>query len=357
MTPNNGVVGVKKDMLSLLSSVQEVLRALYFYSTDYILVCQGKHDRLLHKEQLVALLEQGREKATLEDMTSMNLNEPLAAKMKIEDIPSDTLLLLFVQTGDADGELERITFGEQRERKIEEQRVLMPDWWNIPLPLLHIDDDRVFLNDFAARLIPGGSVSLANQIDRLRRERIAIVKEKRRERTFSLSPLTEDTYFIEDISGDFEMAEDLVWWAAAGKAFVERMKGNGLIVKRLSPYEETPEGAAEVFPCVWEGELVGSIVLELPQAEAIDDGEAAKKPARRRKKTTEELEETKETGAPDVADTPEAAEPAAPKIVETEAAAQGNGLRKTGAKRAYGMKGSVAGKAGSAKRDTPGQDG
>lgn len=265
MLMNSATVAVRSDMLNLASTVGEILRALYFYGADYIILTKGRKDRLLHKEQLVALLEQGRDEATLEDLMTMNLNEPLAAKMQIEDIPQDTGLLVFVQPGKGGaGGLSRMNFGEYREQKIKESMIVMPDWWGIPLPLFHTDDDRVFLNETAQGLVMGGASALLGQLDRIVRDRIATVKAEGVERTYSFAPLSENTYFIEDISGDFEMAEDLVWWAAVGKAFIQRMESNGLQVKRLSPYEEPPKNAAEVIDCSWEGELVGRLVFNLP---------------------------------------------------------------------------------------------
>jgi hypothetical protein len=264
-------ITVKKDMLSPLSTVQEILRALYFYGADYLMARNGKLERLLHKEQFVVLLEQGREKATLDDMFSLNLNEPASAKMHVEDIPPASLLLLFVQTGEgADGELSLTTFEAFREQKVRESMVIMPDWWNIPLPLVRVDGDRVFLNPCATEKIPGGALTMARQIERMRADRIVTVRENERERTFSLTRLDDNTYLAEDISGDFEMAEDLVWWAAIGHAFVGRMRDNGLVVQRLSPFETPPENAAEVIPCHWENELVGRLAISLPDDAASE---------------------------------------------------------------------------------------
>ncbi len=362
---------VKKDMLSLLSTVQEILRALYFYGADYILVQSGKRERLLHKEQLVALLEQGREKATLEDTFTLNLNEPISARMRVEDIPPASLLLQFIQTGaGAEGELSLCAFEEYRERKVRENMVIMPDWWSIPLPLVHIDDDRVFLNAVATETIPGGAVSMARQIDRMRAERIVIIKEKKKERTFSLTPLAENTYLVEDISGDFEMAEDLVWWAAIGRAFVNRMQENGLVVKRLSPFEDDPANVAEVIPCYWENELVGRLAIRLPETsepekptnepaaetgkeataprEAIDrEPEKQAEPESGSEKTPEEPPKPEAKKKTTVPKKPrrEKKEPQQQKIsleaepFDIDEPAAGTNLRRSAAKNAYGMKG------------------
>jgi hypothetical protein len=188
----------------------------------------------------------------------------------MEDIPQATPLLVFTQeSSSSDGELSKMTFESYRERKIMATMILLPDWWRIPLPLIHIKDDSVSLNEAALTMIPSGAKSITPQIDKALTERIIIInKDKRDERTYSLLPLSGNTFFVEDISGDFEMAEDLVWWAAIGRAFVSRMGDNGLLVKRLSPYETPPQEAVEVIPCSWEGELVGRLAIELPPKSA-----------------------------------------------------------------------------------------
>ncbi|MDR1516218.1 MAG: hypothetical protein LBS45_11040 [Synergistaceae bacterium] len=251
---------VRKDMLNLSSTVQQILRALYFYGSDYIMVAIGKDERLLHKDQLVALLEQGRESATVEDMLSLALTEPISAKMGMEDVPPDSSLIVF-----SNDELYGTTFQKYREIKIQEAMILLPKWWGVPLPLLHMKGGGISLNDAALALIPGGVKAIAGQQEKIKEEKIIVIKEKRTERTFSLSPLDDETFLIEDVSGDFEMVEDLVWWAAIGNAFVSRMERNGLSVRRVFPQAEPPRDAAEIIPCSWEGELIGSLAILLPE--------------------------------------------------------------------------------------------
>ncbi|MDR3279384.1 MAG: hypothetical protein LBT23_02630, partial [Synergistaceae bacterium] len=221
---------VKSDMLKPESNVQEILRALYFYGTDYIMIIMGRRERLVHKEQLVALLEQGRERATIADIMSVILNEPLSARMQIEDIPSAATLLVFVQRGsNQSGELSRTTFEAYRDRKIREDEVVMEEWWGVPLPLIHIENEKIFMNDRALEVVPCDAQTMARQIDRMRLDRIVTVRDKKREKTYSLQPLSEGTFLLEDISGDFEMAEELVWWAAVGRAFFHRLEENGAV--------------------------------------------------------------------------------------------------------------------------------
>jgi hypothetical protein len=260
MSANPEIREVRKDMLSLTSTVQEILRALYFYGADYIMVSIGKKERLLHKDQLIALLEQGRESATIEDMLSLALAEPISAKTGIEDVPPGLALIIFSDDG-----LYGTTFEIYREMKIREAMIVLPDWWGVPLPLLHLKDGRISLNDAALRLIPGGTRTIAGQIEKIQSEKLITIKDKKSEKTFSLLPLDLDTFLIEDVSGDFEMVEDLVWWAAIGSAFVRRMEGNGLTVRRVSPHGQVPQDAAEIIPCHWEGEMVGSFAIELPK--------------------------------------------------------------------------------------------
>jgi hypothetical protein len=262
---------VKNGMLSIHSTVQEMLRALYFYGSNYIMILLEGKERLLHKDQLVALLEQGRAAAALEDMMSVTLAEPLAAKVAIEDIPQESALLIF-----ADGELSGTTFEKYREEKIRESQIILPEWWDVPLPLLNIRNDRVSLNKKALELIPDGVKALSRQLERVKKDKILVIRGKKKSRTFSLSLLERETYFIEDISEDFEMAEDLVWWAAIGKAFVRRMESNGLTVRRISQYETPPGDAAEIIACSWEGELMGNLAIDLPKTGGTEGGAEAK---------------------------------------------------------------------------------
>ena len=256
---------IKSGMLSAESGVQEVLRALYFYGADYIMFKIGRREKLVHKEQLISLMELGNERTTIDEMSVMTLPEPVSAKTRVEDVPPDTALLMFFRKeGGPAGVLSMTSFGEYRERKIKEAEAVYPEWWGAPIPLLYMDNERVALNDAAGAKIPCEARELAAQADKMKRDGIITVKDKKREFTFSLHPLEENVYLIEDISGDFEMAEELVWWAAVGKAFVRRLEENGAVVRRMSPLEAPPASAAEVIPCSWENESLGSVVIGMP---------------------------------------------------------------------------------------------
>lgn len=268
MTTTDKGVRVVSSLLSPASSVQELLRAMYLYSTDHILAECGDAGLLLHKDQLVSLLERSSGELTLRELPAAELKEPLSARTQMEDMPQDTPLLLFAQN-----KLSLITFGEYRGRRIKEPKGRLPEWWGIPLPLLCIRDGAVSLNDAALPLIPGGAKSLADQIDTLRKERIITLPEKKQDRTFTLSPLSDEVFFLEDISGDFEMAEELVWWAAIGRTLVRRMEANGLVVRRLSPSEDEPGNAEEIIHCSWEGEPVGKLSIELSAETPSDNPE------------------------------------------------------------------------------------
>ncbi|MDR1133940.1 MAG: hypothetical protein LBL05_07225, partial [Synergistaceae bacterium] len=266
---------IKTGMLSAVSGVQEVLRALYFYGADYIMLKMGRREKLVHKEQMISLMELGRERTTIGEMSVMTLPEPMSARTRAEDVPPETALLMFFRKGEGPaGSLSKTSFGEYREQKVKETEAVYPEWWGAPLPLLYMDDERVALNDAAAAKIPCDAKGLAAQADKMKRDGIITVKDKKRELTFSLRPVEENIYLAEDVSGDFETAEELVWWAAVGKAFVRRLEENGAVIRRLSPLEEPPASAAEVLPCSWENEPLGSVAIGMPGDAAPDTGEA-----------------------------------------------------------------------------------
>ncbi|MDR0764209.1 MAG: hypothetical protein LBE65_01280, partial [Synergistaceae bacterium] len=64
---------IKRGMLSADSGVQEVLRALYFYGADYIMLKMGRREKLVHKEQMISLMELGHERTTIDEMSVMTL--------------------------------------------------------------------------------------------------------------------------------------------------------------------------------------------------------------------------------------------------------------------------------------------
>lgn len=309
MMPLNAEIReVRKDMLHLGSTVQEVLRSLYFYRSDYIMVALDKKERLLHKDQLVALLEQGRENATVEDMPGLALTAPISAKTAMEDIPPESGLIVFSDDG-----LYGTTFEAYREMKIREAAISLPEWWGIPLPLLYLKDGRVSLNEAALPLVPCGAQAIAGQIEKIKSEKLISIKDKKKEKVLSLSPLDAETFLIEDVSEDFDMVEDLVWWAAIGSAFVRRMEENGLTVRRMPPHGQTPQEAAEIIPCHWEGELIGRLAIEVP-AQGGPDGAGPPAPdagkdgkVQEAQKTEEEAEKTEKTDKEDRK--PEAQEP------------------------------------------------
>jgi hypothetical protein len=310
----NSAQEMKSAVLSVRSGVWEVLRALYFYGADYIMLKVGRRERLVHKEQLISLMELSHESANINEISDMTLPEPASAKTRVEDVPSDTALLLFLRKGGGTaGVLSMTSFGEYRERKIKESDIAYPEWWGAPLPLLYMDDERVALNDAAGAKIPCDAKGLAAQTEKMKRDGIIAVKHKNREMTFSLNHLEENVYLIEDVSGDFEMAEELVWWAAVGKAFVRRLEENGTTVRRMSPLEAPPDSAAEILPCLWDNEHLGSIAIGIPSD--VDGTDAPASGAGIDKKEGETASSDDEGGT-------ELSAPSKPEPPETEASAR-----------------------------------
>ncbi|MDR1483088.1 MAG: hypothetical protein LBI74_10730 [Synergistaceae bacterium] len=273
MAPNS-TSSKRSEMLSMSSTPKEMLRALYLHGTDHLILCLNRRELFFYKDQIIELMGHGDADKTIDELISRSADERAATNAQIEEAPQDTPLLVFSlgkkDTGDLRFELVKTTFGEYRERRVRENTIVLPEWWSIPLPILHMTEDAIFLNDRALGLIPGGAMSLASQIDRIREDRIITLNGDggEEDRTFSLYALTDGSYLIEDVSGDFEIAEDLVWWAAAGRALVRRMEDRGVWIKRLSAYESPPENASEVIQCSWDGEIMGHLAIGLPSGES-----------------------------------------------------------------------------------------
>lgn len=253
---------VRPDLLSEASPVQDMLRAMFLYGCDYFVLADKDGDCVFHKDRLVGLLEQGQEGVTLEKLRYLPAGEPPVSRARIEDAPPETQILRF-----ADSALSKSDLAEYRRMKVEASQNLPPVWWQAPMPMFRVCGEVMEYNDAACALIPQNA-RLAARAEEVLADSMLTCGENGRESTFAVTALDGGVYLLEDISGDFEMAEDLVWWAAVGRALVRRMEKNGLILNRLLPHEEAPADASEVLTCSWEGEEMGKLSISIPAAAA-----------------------------------------------------------------------------------------
>ncbi|NLB83746.1 MAG: hypothetical protein GX791_05820 [Synergistaceae bacterium] len=134
----------------------------------------------------------------------------------------------------------------------------IPSWWNVPLPLVSVASGRIVLNEKARILF--GDVSLDGLLDDLPDEKEFVLEPF--SGTFLFREIAPLVYFAEDVSEDVTSAREISWWAAVGKAFVEKIRGEGKRAERSDiPLPSEPGARKECLPCLWEGKVLGYLLV------------------------------------------------------------------------------------------------
>lgn len=290
-----------KPCLSLKSTLQESIRSLFFYGAEYLAVSEGSGEFLCHKDALIALLERGDGVESLGQLVLKNGSDSIKGKMSLETEPLDKRVLILDSTG-----LHCETLLDFRQSRLIQKEETLPSWWGIPLPMLKYSNRQAKLNPRAGELISVHGENLDPLVARAIADRDMVLQlpESFGGKAFAMTMIDRDVFFLEDISGDAEMAEKLVWWAAVGRAFVNRMEKNGLMIHQHQEPDSVPEGALEVLSCCWEENPLGFISItqkELPSEIADSKAEIPQKIGKKRK-TTHEDTARKKTGRTVVSD-------------------------------------------------------
>ena len=264
----------KHAFLSADSNVQDSLKALFLHGAEYLFFYDEADCFFCHKDKLISLLERGKESVSLSllkaeigalhpSTTAFNMDEPIRG----------TVLCLVY------GEVYCKTPKEFFEMQEELSSAILPEWWNVPLPMLFFSGEKVHVNPTASSVLGIESA----QADTLRAsvERgihsgdfLLEIPSNQGEGVYAMNKVCENVYFIEDISADAEMAEQLIWWAAVGRTLVTRMESNGLKITHHRIGDSLPENTLETLSCSWDENELGFIsVTELNAEEdkiAID---------------------------------------------------------------------------------------
>ncbi|HQF92089.1 MAG TPA: hypothetical protein PL162_08465 [Synergistaceae bacterium] len=248
--------------LSTDNTLQEGLRALFLLGADGIQLKGEDGSRIvLAKEHLIVLLERGLGDETLGALARhpewcrpyRESRGALSPEMRIIQLEPEGR-----PEGDALTELEKF-HGDGEE---------VPCWWSIPLPLLAQRKDRVMLNRHGQGLFPEASPTLGDVHRALARDHLMSWpdQEGKSAKTFLLVPLTEEVFLLEDVSSDMALAEDVAWWAAVGKALLAYNEARGYRIRLWRGVASPPEFLSneEAISCQWEGQFLGSLVLEPP---------------------------------------------------------------------------------------------
>lgn len=241
--------------LTLDSSLSTLLRNLYLHGVEHCAPLVRGEAAIFTKDQVVSILERGYGDKKVRDIpdllsSSSGLKE-IAGKNHFKDKTS-------VLTVNEEG-YEVLPAGNlalsAASRPVGGG---VPSWWNVPLPLVSLASEKIAFNEKARSLL--GDVSLEGILDSVPDEKEFVLELS--SGTFLFREIAPLVYLAENVSDDVTSAREISWWAAVGKAFVKKLRGEGKSTKRsdVAPSFK-PNTVEECLPCLWEGEVLGYLLV------------------------------------------------------------------------------------------------
>jgi len=234
-------------------TLREAIREIFRSGADYLGHRGSVGDLLIHKDELVPLIE-------VDD--AMPVSEVISRfeSRRGQGPDSSSLRVFWV-------ELPSNRPGWED----------LPPWWGVPLPLFSRGKGR--LNQEAERVFG----SLPSLVERLSQavdsgEEVVSLSE---DMVLMMRQLCDQIYLIEDVSCDSQSAREICRWASVGRSLVDRFRANGLDV-RFHQADEVIDRPGEVIPCLWEGELMGYVSIPCPPMEGAPDPEISPKGSSRK---------------------------------------------------------------------------
>lgn len=247
--------------LTFSSPISELMRVLFFYSLQYVVLEKKKKYHIFRQEDIVAFLHKSEKDTSISKLflfaeKGANTRTNLPSRMK----NSERMLCIT-----AEKETYITTFEEVKYRCGEDED--FPLWWNIPLPLLTMKDHKVILNAKAQESFSLEDFSLKRVFDALQREDrlLEINADENEKRVFYFEPLLADIYLIDEVTSDLSAAEDMVWWAAVGKAWAQKMRRDGYEIHQVDGIQPSPIdllGADDYLTCVWDEKILGYLCFK-----------------------------------------------------------------------------------------------
>lgn len=136
----------------------------------------------------------------------------------------------------------------------------MHSWMDLPFPLIHRSAaGELSMNGVAENLFEG-KIMPSSLFDQALKEREALyfVNDK----PFLLRHLGYGYFTLEEIDEEVELAQEIIWWAAVGKALSERLEGQDVEVKRLPENFPLNGVDGELLLCSWGNTPLGYLLLK-----------------------------------------------------------------------------------------------
>lgn len=240
------------ESLSLGSSLAVLLRMLYRMVLDYcVLDMDGVI--LFSKDQLISLIERCSPDTPVESFPQL-VEQGLLKPLSILDssyVDSDQLRVLLI-----DHEGAKVSTMQEATAPREPR---FPEWWDVPLPLVLRSRKKLYANHTAGLLFGSDLERIAVGELPDKEEFLIELDGSKKNSLLMFRQLRPGVFVLEDCTSDVSDAQDITWWAAIGKAWVESLVNSGQTY-RCCTEEEFKQNEMEweyALPCVWEGQPLG----------------------------------------------------------------------------------------------------
>ena len=241
--------------LNLDSSLSTLLRNLYLHGVEHCAPLVRGESAIFTKDQVVSILERGYGEKKVRDIPDLlssssglresSGNNQVKEKTSVLTVNEDGYEVLPAGSLDLSAPVPPVGGG-------------VPSWWNAPLPLVSLASGKITLNEKARTLL--SDLPLDSFFDHRPNEKEFVIEPS--SGTFLFREIAPLVYIAEDVSADVSSAREISWWAAVGKAYVEKLRGEGKSTRRSDAAGSLkPNAGEESLPCIWEGKVLGYLLV------------------------------------------------------------------------------------------------
>lgn len=233
-------------------TVDEALCLLFRHKAAAISVCLNEGSFYVRQEELIAAMERGFGGSSLGHW----LKSSHRCASEADDFsPNESVVLV------EGASCRLVKVSELKGATADEDRSA---WMNLPFPLIHRNAaGEILTNGVAGDLLEGESIPSSLLDQALKDKEVLCVINGR---SFLLRHFGHGYFTLEGIDEEVELAQEIIWQAAVGKALLERLEQEGVKVKQF-PNKDFPSSDldGELVLCSWGDIPLGYLLLEFQE--------------------------------------------------------------------------------------------
>ncbi len=239
--------------LSLESPVEEVLRFLFASSLRHVFLKGTQGSSLLGKEELISFMETKDCSIKIEEILTQPSKHSQNAFSRVQKLNPSEKILFLKPTESSVIKAEDVSY---------QKGVSLPSWWDAPFPLLTVMEGKIVLNKKAQELWDNIEDTLTEKLPSLPDKDVILSCTGPSGTEYQLfsKQISPAIFFIEDISDEVPIAQNMAWWAGIGKTLTTFLEAEGVQITS-SKKKKKLKGKGHLLPCRWEEELLGYINL------------------------------------------------------------------------------------------------